>query len=327
MPPNETRGCRAALSGVAATGVGRAMPLSRVRTGGGQFGLRLDDGPMPGVCLLRDGHGGITFADVVRDTDANDPFVQKELGERHVADFVVEVASLASSGLFEWVAASWAAAPPTRDGALLACTSTYTIALERSFDDALIAETVMPALDAAAKSPAVLTVRFVAASSTGTVNPGGKLVIPLGKGNVKLWLTSNFRLEIDGLDCTKVSRIDPFTVRRAIEPAGGSGDGFVAGPIDFPDLRIFVSASSIQSWDAWYQDFIVDGLDSDSAERTGAIRFLAPDLKAELARIELTGLGIHRLEPEEDDGGSAQIPRYVADLYCEQMTLIPGGAP
>ena len=282
---------------------------------------------MPGVCLLRDGEGGLIFADVVRDTQSNGPFVPKQLGARHVDDFVVEVASLASSGLFEWVAASWTAAPPTRDGALLACTSTYTIALEQSFDGALIAETVVPALDAAAKSPAVLTVRFVAASSTGTVNPGGKLVIPLGKGNVKLWLASNFRLEIDGLDCTKVSRIDAFTVRRAIEPAGGSGGGFVAGPVDFPDLRISVSASAIQTWSAWHQDFVVDGQDSDSAERTGAIRFLAPDLKAELARIELAGLGIHRLEPEEDDGGPAQMARYVADLYCEQMTLVPGGAP
>jgi hypothetical protein len=303
------------------------MPLSRVRTGGRPFGLRLDDGPMPGVSLLRDGNGGLTFADVVRDTNANAPFVPKALGARHVADFVVDVVSPISTGLFEWVAASWTAAPPTRNGALLACTSTYAIALEQSFDGALIAETVVPALDAAAKAPAVMTLRFVAASSMGTVNPGGTLGIPLGKGNMKLWLQSNFRLEIDGLDCTKVSRIDAFTVRRAIEPVGSPGSGFVAGPIDFPDLRIFLSASSTQGWVAWHKDFVVDGQDADSAERTGTIRFLAPDVKTELARIELAGLGIHRLEPEEEKADPAQIARYVADLYCEEMTFVPGGAP
>ena len=66
------------------------MPQSGARTGGHLFGLRLDDGPSPGVWLLRDGQGGRTF--------------------------VVEVASLASSGLLDWVAASWTASPPSAAG-------------------------------------------------------------------------------------------------------------------------------------------------------------------------------------------------------------------
>ncbi len=252
------------------------MPQAGGRIAAHPFGLRLDDGPSPGVSLLRNGRGGRVFADVLRDALPNEQVVDKHLGARHVADFVVEFAGLTSSGLFEWIASSWAATPPTRDGALLVCASNYTVVLEQAFDGAIIAETVVPAFDAANKSPAAVTVRFVSPSSIGVANPGGSLAIPLGKGNVKLWLASNFKLEIDDIDCTKVSRIDGFTVRREVEASTGSaGTTLIAGPIDFPNLRVYFSAASAATWTGWYQDFVIDGNDSPADERTGTIRLLA----------------------------------------------------
>ena len=299
------------------------MPLAGGRTAAQHpMGLRLDDGPSPGVSLLRAGHGGRVFADVVRDPDADPAIVEKRLGARHLADFVVEVAGLTSAGLLDWVATSWTAAPTSRDGALLACAFDGTVVLEQSFDDALVVETVVPPLDAASKSQAAIVVRFLAQASATTQNPGGKMAIPLVKNAFKLWLASNFSLAIDGLDCTKVSRIDGFTVRRSITTGQPPGDE----PIDFPDLRIHLSAISAASWLAWHQSFVVDGDDAAGNERNGTINLLAPDLQTQLARIELGGLGIHRLQLETDVA-SGQVARYVADLYCESMELVAGNAP
>jgi hypothetical protein len=82
----------------------------------------------------------------------------------------------------------------------------------------------------------------------------------------------------------------------------------------------------LPTWAGWHQDFVVDGHNGAANERTGSIQLLAPDLATQLARIDLFGLGIHRLD-QEDDVPANQIARYVADLYCEQMVLIPGGTP
>ena len=114
-----------------------------------------------------------------------------------------------------------------------------------------------------------------------------------------------------------MSRIDGFTVRRDFK----SSDE----PIDFPDLRIFLSMVSAQAWIEWHKRMVIDGRGGDQEEKKGTIRLLNADLKTELARIELAGLGIYQLKPERPVPDAAP-ERLVADLYCEQMTLIASGA-
>jgi hypothetical protein len=280
----------------------------------GMLALRLDDGAVRTVTLLRDASGGTTFANVVRQSAPNDHFARKSLGGARIEDFVVNVATPSSSGLVQWIAASWGPKTSTRSGAVLTCAADSTIVAEQAFGGALISETTMPALDGSTKEPAAFSVRFVAATTLPTISPGGKLKLPVGGAVLKPWLPSLFRLEIAGLDCTKVSRIDGFTVRRDFN-----------SPIDFPDLRIFVSMASAQAWIEWHKRMVIDGRGGDKEEKKGTIRLLGTDLKTELARIELAGLGIYRLKPERPVPDAAP-ERLVADLYCEQMTLIASGA-
>jgi len=280
----------------------------------GKVALRLDDGTGPTVTLLRDASGGSTFANVVRQSGPNDHFARKSLGGARIEDFVVNVTTPSSSGLVQWIAASWGPKTSTRSGAVLTCAADSTIVGEQAFDGALISETTMPTLDGSSKQPAALTVRFVAATTLPTISPGGKLVLPVGGAVPKQWFPSLFRLEIAGLDCTKVSRIDEFTVRRDFK-----------SPIDFPDLRIFLSMVSAQAWIEWHKRMVIDGRGGDKEEKVGTIRLLTADFKTELARIELAGLGIYQLKPEWPVPDAAP-QRLVVDLYCEQMTLIVSGA-
>jgi hypothetical protein len=144
----------------------------------------------------------------------------------------------------------------------------------------------------------------------------------------KLWLTSNFRLDIDGIDAAKVSRIAPFVVRRPIEIVSSGGTTTLqAGMVDFPALRVTLSMSSADSWFDWYEDFVLNGNNGPAEERSGSISLLAPSLD-ELARVDLAGVGIFRLTTDRDDDAPPdQVPRLTAHLYSEQMTLVPGGAP
>jgi hypothetical protein len=306
-----------------------ASPFA-ARVAASPLALRLGDPAQGDLTFLRKMSGGNVLGKVTTQTSGNEHFARKQLDGTTNEDFRVEFGTAISSGLFDWIAASWGLQPPRRDGAVLACDLQYTIRSERGFVAALIAETAFPAFDASSKAPGYLTVRLTPRSLLPVTDPATKLNISLGPGaKPKLWLTSNFRLAIDGLDATKVSRIAPFAVRRPVDvvTTGGISD-IQAGPIDFPPLRITLSMTSAPSWVDWYEDFVLNGNNGPAGERKGSLTLLAPNLMDELARVDFDGLGIYRLTTDRDeDAPSDQIARMTAHLYCEQMTLVPGIVP
>jgi hypothetical protein len=304
-----------------------ALPIA-ARVAASPLALRLGAAAQGDITLLRKASGGNVVGRVVSFASGNDPLIQKQLDGTTTDDLQVELGMAMSSGLFDWIAASWGANPPSHDGAILACDLQYTVRSERGFVAALISETAIPALDAAAKTPGYLGLRLTPRSVLPGTNPNVKL--HMGPGvKQKLWLTSNFRLDVDGLDASKESRIAPFAVRRPIEIASSGGTTTLqAGMIDFPSLRVTLSMAGADSWFDWYEDFVLDGNNGPAAERSGSISLLAPNLAQELARVDLDGVGIFRLTTDKDeDAPPDQIPRLTAHLYCEQMTLVPGGAP
>jgi hypothetical protein len=291
--------------------------------------LRLGDPAQGDLTLLHRVRGGSVIADVTSVTSAPDHFARKHIAETHNEDFEVQVGMGLSAGLFDWIAESWGAQPPAHDGAVLSADHQYTVVKERGFQGALIRETTFPSFDAGSKAAGYLTVRFTPRTLLHVTNPGSKLTFGGPKSKQKLWLASNFKLEIAGLDCSKVRRVAPFTVQRPIEviTQGGGGTTLEAGPIDFPSLRVTFPTVSAQSWVAWHQSFVVDGDNGPASERAGSLTLLGPNMQ-ELARIELNGLGIFRLTSDEgDDTGAEQVATMTADLYCEQMTLSAGGQP
>jgi hypothetical protein len=75
-----------------------------------------------------------------------------------------------------------------------------------------------------------------------------------------------------------------------------------------------------ETWESWFNSFVLGGNNADSQEKTGRLTLLAPDLAQELARIDLFNVGVFRLAPEPgrqfDD---PRTRRVVAGLYCERM--------
>ena len=266
----------------------------------GCFALRLDGE----TTLLANAEGGEIFAQVVEDAPGPAPYVKKHPGQLEYEDITAHVGFAMSDALFDWIAGAWAGTDQPKDGALLAVAYDFIIKTERTFTAARIAETTIPTLDAASKAAAPLTVRLTSASIA--LAPGaGKLQLKSLRQH--LWQASHFKLEIDGLDCSKVSRIESFTV-----------PGVVGGKVAFPMLAVTFSAISAPTWNNWFQDFLIGGNSGDLAEKSGKITFLLPNLTP-LARIELHGLGIVKLETAP--GGPKQIAHMTAGLYCEQMSL------
>jgi len=289
--------------------------------------LRLDAPPNDAVTFLHGSSGGSIWADVISQISAGEDFARKQLGAPHYDPFTVQVGLTIPPLLFDWIAESWKSHPPRHDGALLLCNPNLSVQEARGFQSALLAETGFPALDASSKEIVYVTLRLAPTSilpDKKEVQSAGPVV--LGPKQ-KVWLAANFRLQIGELECTHVSRIEPFSINRKIDVVAGPGGGpeLIPGPVDFPNLRVTMSAAHAESWLAWHEDFVLKGHNTADFEKSGSISLLTPTF-TELTRLELEGLGIFRITSEEMDVERV-VPRVIADVYCEQMRLLPGGSP
>ena len=201
-------GCSLLLGGIWFLGANRSSGKVRVPPAGRRRG------PMNNGCialslggettLLAGSAGGEIFAQVVKDGGAV-PYVKKHPGLVEYEDVTVDVGLAMSDALFDWIAAEWAGKAQPKDCVLLTAGYDFAIKAQRHLKGARIAATTIPALDATSKAAAPLSVRLIPGSIA--LSPGvGKLQLKSLKQ--RLWRASNFRLDIDGLDCSRVSWIE-----------------------------------------------------------------------------------------------------------------------
>jgi len=159
--------------------------------------------------------------------------------------------------IYDWITASWAKNYQRKDGAIIATDFNYGKKARREFHQALISEVTVPKLDAASKEPGYLDVTLTT-EETDTKGDAGTIQ-PAANAKQKLWTTANFRLEIDGVDCTKVNKIDSFTVKQQIIEFQEGQERIpikVPGKLEFPNLVITFNAASGPSWLSWFTSFV-----------------------------------------------------------------------
>jgi hypothetical protein len=109
-------------------------------------------------------------------------------------------------------------------------------------------------------------------------------------------VSSNFRLEISGLDASLVIKIDAFTVRHR-PSAGPDKDPSGRSSVDVSNLRVEVGPPSrAEAWRTWFETFVLRGNSGVEEEKTGTLTLLSSDLKTSLAQIALYSVGIFGLE-------------------------------
>jgi T4-like virus tail tube protein gp19 len=266
--------------------------------------------------------GGAVAAEVVEEPAGATPFIKKHLGQPRYEDIILSLPFSMSSPVYEWIADSWEMTNQRKDGSLTACNYKLQATSKLGFFDALITETTIPACDAASKEAAYLRLKITPESlsfSKASGNVGG-----ISKFEYKGWIPSAFKLTIEGVDCSKVSKIDSFTVKQTVLfDEFGEEREITKTPaqVEFPNLRVTLSESGAQSWLDWHEDFVIKGNNDDTKEKNGRLSFLTPTLKDELAAIKLFNLGIFRIAPEKSEATKDQLKRVTADLYCERMEL------
>jgi phage tail-like protein len=290
----------------------------------GKYATELD-GIMAGWVFSAE--GGYASAEVVNEKVGSDHITHKHVGGVKYDDISVSCGTGMSKGFYDWIKASFDHNYVRKNGAVITANYNYQELSRLTFFNSLITEIGFPALDASSKDPAKMTIKWSPeyTRTTQTSGPsitGGKYSMDQAKQ--KKWLTSNFRLRIDGLDegCAKVNKIDAITVKQKVidDPVGELRD-YAKEPahLEVPNLVVTLPEAFAQTFYAWHEDFVIKGNNGDDKEKGGTLEYLAPNLQEVLFSITFSHLGIFKLTPEKVEGGSEQIRRVKAEMYCEDM--------
>lgn len=252
--------------------------------------------------------GGSVTAEVVTEAAGAEHYLKKHLGPAMPEPIVLSFGLALAPAVYAWLADAWNGNQSRPDGKVVFADATFTAMQELEFRRAAVASVTFPKLDGASKDAGRLTV-VLEPEETSFQKASGKLKAST-QTKVKQWFASNFRVDVDGLDGRQVAKVDAFTV---VTAADGS-------PVDFPGLRITLGDTGAATWRDWHRDFVVQSMNDDGQEKTGALVLFDSTLQ-EIGRVELAGLGIHRLALEKAEAGQEAVAKVVAELYCERMEL------
>lgn len=255
--------------------------------------------------------GGEPYATVVDEPVGGDSIVHKHIGEVHYEPIVIEAGLDLDSVLFTWIGEALAGSSKPRNGRVRFFDHALKERDALEFTEATLTSVTLPALDAASRSSARLTVTLTP-NKTRHSKASGK-VPALGRQSVGKTLTSNFVVDIDGLHSASgfVHSVDPITI--TCVPA-----------VDVGAITMTVAAAHADDFRKWFDGFVL-GPNPGADERDGTIELRDQSMKNPLLTIELGHLGIVRVSQANEAGSSeTAINRIGLEMYCEMVRLTVG---
>lgn len=301
------------------------MPaLSNRSYAAGHFGLELDGSKIS--AYIKTVEGGFAKAAVVDEAMGPDVYHAKHLSVREIEPFTVELGLSGSKSMLLWIQESWNKKFTRRNGQVSHGDFNKFGQFEHSFKQALIMETGFPPLDGSSPQPSYLKVKFLPEEiETKQVQSARLLAGPSPKQ--KEWHNSNFRITIDGVDVSKGSKVDGFTIKQGVKAMHTGRQLFPElepTKIEFPDLSIYLSLAFAKPMMAWYDKAVRTGAKDPSEEKTGSIEFLTPNRREVIFTVKLFEIGIKNYTINRSEGLQAEIKRAKIDLYVGRMELVPG---
>lgn len=270
-----------------------------------------------GAGVLTSFEGGDVFADVMETPGAGGP-TGKSIGPAQYEDIVV-TCPFPNGELAAWVTAFLDDKELEHDGAVILLDLNRQPVRRLEWQRGVIVSVTFPALDAsAAKQVGQLRIA-IRPATTSYVGGGGGQVLTSSKAKPAAWSAGNFALSIPGVDCTRVTGVEPVVVTRTyLAPAPGGGAP-KRGPLHVSDLVVTVQQAGATDFVRWGDDFIVAGNNSASHEKDATVRYLAANLRDDLGSLAVLSTGIFRVDHEAQVAGVARVAQVKFSLYAEQV--------
>ena len=211
--------------------------------------------------MVTSAEGGTASADVVTEKLGPGGIVRKHLAGVKYDDITITCGTGMTSAFYAWIADTLNRNYSRKDGAIVAGDFDFKEVWRLSFHNALVSEVVFPGLDAGSKAAASLALVLTPEYTRRQPGTGVRLASASG-GSRKQWHASTFRLQIDGLDCSRVNRVDAISIRQTVpQDALGELRDYVKEPayLEIPNLVVTMPESHAASFSAWADDFINQG--------------------------------------------------------------------
>jgi hypothetical protein len=265
--------------------------------------------------------GGDVYSDVVEEKVAADGVVHKHLSGVRYEDLTLTVGPNMAPALYDWIAATLDHQHERKDGSVSFQDYTGAEKERLTWQKGLVTEIGFPEVDAASKDSGHMTVKF-ATEVTRTAKGSGKIE-PVAVGQKqKKWMVNNFRLSIDGVDCTRVQKVGALTVVQTVaaDPIGAGRDvNKQPSTLHIPDLVVTLAEAHADDFIAWHEDFVVKGNNGAGDEKAGTLEFLSTNSQDVLFTLALRGLGIFRLTRLQSADGTSGIASVEVQIYCEEL--------
>jgi phage tail-like protein len=282
----------------------------------GKYALELD-GVMAG--WLHSAEGGHATSEVVTEKIGPDQLQKKHIAGVKYEDITLSVGLGMSQPFYEWIKATLSHQYSRKSGAIITCDFNDREVSRLEWSNALITEVGFPALDAASKDTAKITIKISPESSRLTTNRGGASPARGASSKAqKTWLPSNFRLQIPNVDCTHVNTIEAITVKQRVTGnAAGEMRNYQKEPasVEVPNLVITLPESQAQGFMTWHHDFAIRGQQQE--ERQGTLEYLTPDLREALFTLRFQRLGIFKIGPAKPASDGTR--RVKAEMYFDGL--------
>lgn len=278
--------------------------------------------------------GGHATSDVVAGNNLVGGNIQrKQIAGIKYEDITVSCGTGMSKNFYEWIKASFDNQYLRKSGAVVTADYNDKERSRLNWNNALLTEVAFPALDAASKDAAKMTIKISPEVTRYETSLGGAAVaagVYKGQAVQKKWLPSNFRLQIAGLEqaCTRVSKVEAITLRFANAQLPVGANRAIAGvPPRFQasNLVVTLPEQDAMSFYKWHEDFVIKG-NNVGNEREGLLAYLTPDLRESIFVLGLHGLSLFKLTPQKVQPGSENIRSVQAEFSCKGMTFLPAAA-
>jgi len=249
---------------------------------------------------------------------------------KHLANFKFTPAKASigmsmGKGMHEWIRSSFKKEYATKSGAITSADANYKATHRIEFVNALITKVGIPKLSGDDKTACYFDLEWEAERVDHRPG-GGEDIRGDYKTKAKAWLASCFRFELSGLEdaCKRVASIDAIELKQKVtRDAIGEQRIHTLHPMGLTvgDVKLAISSADEKPWAEWATKWFLEGQSLAEHHKHGAIVFLAPDMKTELGRIDLTGVGLKTYGAEAFKANAETIKRFNVTLYVEEMAF------
>ncbi len=269
---------------------------------------------------------GGSNAGAVKDLSGGDPLAGGQFSD---ISFHAALPVPAGAPFGQWIWGATNGQSTTRDGrfAMVDYQGRITDALE--FRGARIREVTFDALDAASREPGRVTVKLSPQTAAHqTYNPPS--AAPSGWNvSQKVWLSSNFRVAIEGLPCNRVSKVASFSLVPAAPPPGTVKGLALASPkveafsvkatSIATDITLTVAMADYTAFQTWATSVLTQGHSTDT--KNGTIQLLDASLQQTVQTISFTGLIVTAIHTNTVSGSGDQIQRFTITMHAPKVSI------